>query len=165
MRRCPNSLIWALILSVIAAGCSDEAAEERREFQKLEAAIGIVANAPPDDRKIRLEQLEAAPVRFERTKKLKALCVSSYRAFERASLLMKSARNSTDVVEARVKEADQKRADGTALTANEEAELVALGKKAATALADMTAELESAERLTAECQESRNHLRFEMAAQ
>ena len=163
MRRCPNNTCRTLLLLILAAGCSNDAAEERREFQALEAAVGMVANAPPEDRGIRLEQLEGVSVRFERTGELKRICVSAYQAFEKASALMETARKSTAAAEAKVAEADQKRIGGVALTAAEETELVALGKKAAEALSEMTGELESAEKLVAACQEERNHLRFEMA--
>lgn len=163
MRHFPNSSVFLFCLLIIL-GCTDDAANERREFQKLEAAIGMVANATREDRGIRLEQLESVAVRFERMAKLKAICVSSYRAFEKASGLLDRARRNTAAAEEVVAAADRKKAEFGTLTPEEEANMLKAGKLAAESLKDVTRELSAAESLVASCQEKRNHYRFELTA-
>ena len=166
MRRSRSSVSAGLVLlSVLSAtACTDKAAEERREFLKLEAAVGTVANADPADRKIRLEELAAVPVSYERVVQLKKICLSAYQAFEQAGSLMHAAQAGTAAAEAKVAEADRKKALGAEMTPAEQAELLTLGKRAAALLEEMTVALTAAEKETAACQAARERLRFETAA-
>lgn len=157
-----SAILLFCLLSMV--GCRNEAAEERREFQKLEAAIGLVANAGREDRGIRLEQLESVAVQYDRTAKLKSICVLSYRAFEKASGLLDQARKTTAAAESLVAEAERKKTEVGSLTPEEETTMITAGQLAADSLKAVTGELSNAERLVASCQEKRNHLRFELAA-
>ena len=156
--------ISIFIGALLIWGCTDKAAVERREFQALEAAVGTVANASPEDRAIRLEQLEAVPVSAERIVELKRTCVASYRAFDQASQLLGKARTATKEAETAVRLANQKKEEAGSLSPDEELRIVEMGKKAADALKAVSGELEAAERLVAACGEARKNLRFELAA-
>ncbi len=159
-----------LLVSIILAafvwmcGCTDKAAVERKEFARLEAAVGMVANASPEDRVIRLEQLEAVQVSAERIVQLKNTCVASYRAFEKASGLLEKARVQTSAAEAEVRSADRKKAENGSLSPEEERRILEVGKRAVDSLKSVTGEIDAAERLVAACAEARNHLRFELSA-
>jgi hypothetical protein len=152
-----------LLAAVFFTACSDEAAEERHEFAKLEAAVGMVASAPREDRGIRLEQLEAMSVRFERNENLKKVCISAYREFQSAITLLEKAKKQTAEAEADVARAEQRQSQGTPPSPEEQAKMAALGKQAADSLQSMTKSLDSAQKLVTECQDERNRLRFQLA--
>lgn len=154
--------MWLLCFAFLCFGCADDSDAKQREFLKLDAAVGMVAGAGPDERGIRLEQLENIPVRFEETAEFKALCVSSYQAFEKAARLLDAAKRTTADAEAQVAKAEQKKLRQGALSSEEEQRIVALGKKAADSLEDVTEKLNSAEQLISSCLKERNRLRFEM---
>jgi hypothetical protein len=157
--------VCLLSIAFFDSGCADDSTAKQREFLKLEAAVGMVAGAGPEERAIRLEQLENIPVRFEETVKLKALCVSSYQAFEKAARLLDAAKRSTAEAEAQVAEAEQKKLRQGALLPAEEQRIVALGKKAASSLEEVTEKLNSAERLISSCLKEKSQIRFEMVGQ
>jgi hypothetical protein len=158
----PNSIAFLSAL-VFSNACSDEAAEERREFSQLEAAVGMVANGGHEDRGIRLEQLEAMTVRFERNANLRKVCVSAYRAFESAVMLLEKAKIETAKAETDVADAERRQAQGMPPSPEEQSQMVTLGKQAADSLQSMTKALDEAQKLVTECQEERNRLRFQLA--
>jgi hypothetical protein len=158
VKRCRNSL---LVLGIVAlSGCG--ASKERRELEKLEAAIGMIASAAPEDRSIRLEQLQNLRVETEKVKDLKELCLSSYTVFDKASSLLAKAKKSTGTIEAEIEKAKQKQASGQNLAPEEEQRLLLMSARAAVSIESVTKELNRAEALVASCEKKRLSLRIEI---
>ena len=76
--------------------------------------------------------------------KLKAVCVSSYRAFEAAAELLDQSRKRTAAAEKAVAEADKKKAETGSLSSDEELNIVEMGRRAAESLKSMTEKLNEA---------------------
>ncbi len=162
MKPFPSSL---LVLCLLCGGCGGGKSKERRELERLEVAIGMVAGAEPADRSIRLEQLQNLRVETEKVNGLKALCLSSYTTFDKASRFLAEAKNETGKIETEIAAAKERKRLGVNLSPEEAERLITMGRKATISLEQVTLELDQAERLVADCEEQRLTLRAEIMAQ
>ena len=122
----------------------------------------MIANARPEDRSIRLEQLQNVRVETEKVKDLKELCLSSYTAFDKASGLLAKAKKKTGAIEEEIEKAKKKQSSGQDLTPEEERRLLMMSARAAVSIESVTTELDRAEALVASCEKKRLSLRIEI---
>ena len=146
-------------------GCGGSASKERREFEKLEASLGMISSARPEDRSIRLEQLQNLRVETERVMALKKLCTSSYASFVKATHLLEQAGARTRGVESEIAKADNKKRSGVALTPEEEKRLLEMSVRAAKALETVTTELDLAQKLVDSCEKKRAAMKAQLASE
>ena len=147
----------------LAFGCQDNA-KELRELDEVESALGILSDAPDEEREIRLEQLAAINVSTPRIKELKKLCIESYHTFFEASSLLEVARQQTVTIENEIETARQQAANTGGLLPDDEVRLGTLANKAATSLKQVTNKLDRAEALVTACDKKRKSLRAELVA-
>ena len=149
----------ALVFAWHLVGCGSDIAKEQREFRSLEAAIGLIDSAGPDDRAARLEQLEALSVETERVAALKRLCVSSYQSFDRASRLLMAAKKETADVAREIEKAVEKKKTTGELTGEAAKRLKSMEARATATVRKVTKELDLAEGYVAACESKRKALR------
>lgn len=148
-----------------AAGCRSDgisSAAERRELEVLESALGALADAPAEDRLIRLEQLDGVKLRSPRLVELKSLCASSYHSFERASALLAEARAKTGAIETELASFRTRKEAGESIPEDEAARLSEKSRATAAALRSVSTELDQAERLVADCDKRRLEIRAQL---
>jgi hypothetical protein len=157
-------LVYHLILGIaLAFGCQDSA-KELRELDEVEIALGILSDAPNEEREIRLEQLATTNVSTPRIKELKKLCVESYRTFFQASSLLEVARQQTVTIENEIENARQQALNTGGLSPEDEIRLGSLANKAAGSLKQVTDKLDRADALVTACDKKRKSLRAELVA-
>jgi hypothetical protein len=148
-----------LALSVLPVACGgDVSPEARRELAAVERAIGELESAHPEDRGIRLAELEQLTCADPRVAGLKKLCVSSYRAFGEATGLLTEARAKTARAEAAITARGGGDA-GTPLDDKARDDLVAASRAARDALSAVNDSLDRAEELIKACEARRASLR------
>lgn len=153
-----NSVLF--LVAVTAVACGYRPSQERREFDALERALGSLASAPDEDRKIRLKELESVSVQTERMQHLKSLCVEAFQNFEKATGLLSRARETTQKTESLMAGIRERRGDGGApLTGHEESEVLRVAKEAARSLQAVDDALDRAETLVNSCEQRRGELR------
>lgn len=131
-------------------------------MRALEAAMGLVADAKPEDRGVRLEQLEKLSVKSEKIGALKQKCVSAYRSFQRASESLVRARVETGRVADRIAELKENQAAGVSLTEEEALELRGAQMRAMEAVQKVNRELDLAEGYVATCDKRIQILKLEL---
>lgn len=155
-----NHLILGIALTL---GCQ-EGAKELRELDEVESALGILSDAPHEEREVRLEQLASTHVSAPRIKELKNLCVESYRTFFQASALLEGARQQTVTIENEIENARLQAVNNGGLSPENEIRLGRLANKAAASLKQVTSKLDQAEALVTACDKKRKSLRAELVA-
>ncbi len=158
-----NFLLVFSVLFLLA--CTNNDAREFREFQNVDASVGLAAGAGVADRKIRLEQLEAIPVITPRIAEFKNTCLFAYQAFDNAAKLLLETRQKTAAAEAEVKKAELKKNTGEIISALEEARIVELGNSAVSSLKSASEQLDNADHLVKQCEELRIRLRRTLSTQ
>lgn len=148
-----------MAIAVATLACGNEKAKARREFNRVEAALGMVATAGPEERPIRLEQLQNLRLDSAQLESLRSLCIKSYTAFDSASAALERAKTQTARVESEVLRATAKKRDGGVLAPEEETRLVEMSAQAARSIETVTAALEEAQGLVGSCQRKREALR------
>ncbi|MCP4599699.1 MAG: hypothetical protein GY847_04030 [Proteobacteria bacterium] len=143
-------------LACDSGGFSNEA---RREHRSLEGALGTLASANPEDRIIRLKELEEVEVHNTSVKELKELCALAYRAFYQAAELLDEARAKTQKVESKMAEARVESDAGGEMTAPQADELGRISRIAQASLAEVNRSLDRAEKLVESCEKKRAALR------
>ncbi len=160
MTRSQSSLAALLIVFGVCAcnsrGVSDD---ERREFRALEQALGSLVMAHPEDRGIRLQEVEETKVTVDRIRQLKDLCVSSYRAFDQANQLLLGAKAKTEKAEQAMAKARALSAAGEEITDAGKTDLREMSRAAGEALEAVNTSLDRAEKLVARCEKQRRVLR------
>ena len=157
----PSACRTALAAVPLLLACSSggPSAEERREFTALERSLRALSAAPLEDRPIRLEELDAVSIRSPRVRKIKTLCTAAYRSFGTASEKLDVARTRTREVEAEVRRAQAREADGGVMTPAQQTALAGLSSSATSALDGADRALDEAEELVRSCEERRDAFR------
>jgi hypothetical protein len=148
-------LVFVGLALAAALGPGCQTGNEKAELAALEGALGSLANAPKEDRGIRLQALQEVPIETERLVALKQICVASHQRFYQAERLLAEAREQTQGVEAMLVQARQRRADGHELDRKEELRIRESADRAAASLKGSTQALDQAEKLIVSCKEER----------
>ena len=146
-----SAAVVAVCFVLCSCNSNEPSDKELREFKALERAIDTMANAPPEDREIRLAELEQVAVTTDRLKTLKKVCSQSYRSFIKATLLLADARKKTENTEAAIAKASAAKQDGGALDEAEKQKLKEMSQKTATSLEEVNQALDRAEELVESC--------------
>ncbi len=149
-------------LVCLLLACTTGSDRDRRELRALEAAMGLVANANPEDRGVRLDQLEKLSVESEKIDALKQKCVSAYRSFQRASETLVRARMETGHVADRIAEFKENQAVGATLTEEEGEALRRDQAKAMETVQKVTRALDLAEGYVATCEKRLQTIKGEL---
>ncbi|MCP4676563.1 MAG: hypothetical protein GY854_13820 [Deltaproteobacteria bacterium] len=163
MTHSASELLWSIIGVISAAfmvACGSSISEtERREFRELERAFNALATAHPEDRGIRLAEIEGVKVTTRRVKEIKELCTSSYKAFNKANGFLAKARAKTREVEIATAEARALKKAGQEITHKREVALKEMNRSASSSLNEVTESLDNAEKLIEVCEKKRNAFR------
>jgi len=154
--------ISQIVLFALLICCTSSIEKEKKEFKELEISIAVILNARAENRGIRLNELKQTKVTFDSTKNLKSLCVSSFRSFENASILLKSAKDKTNEIENEIKEANKRKSDGETISQQEQEQLLTLSKYAATSLNKVSKEIDKAESLVNACENAKTKLKHRL---
>jgi len=159
------SSLCGIVLTIVALGCGGDGVtpEARRELAALERAFGALESAHPEDRGIRLQEVEQLTGADARVAKLKALCIASYRGFAEANELLAEARAKTKRAEAAIIGAGGSMDGGAPLGVAEREELVEASGDARKSLAAVNISLDRAEKLIKACEQQRASLRESFA--
>jgi hypothetical protein len=160
VKHLKSNLILALApFFIVACNSEDQSTAERRDFAKLERALGDLSAALPEDRTMRLEELQEIPVNSGRLKKLKNTCMSSYREFNDSNRLLVQARTDTRTAEAKMEELKNETKDGGTLAPEQIDQLRKISAAAGKSLSAVSVSLDRAEKLVGGCEKQRQVLR------
>ena len=157
----PSLCRLGAVLLVLSISCSKSASStrERRELHALDGAIAAWTNAAPEDRAIRLDEIESMEIQTERVRQLLDLCVGAFRQFLRSNELLGKARQRTLEVESAVVELRSRRDAGVKLDSSRESELTAMSREAKSTLEELNRSLNKAEEMVMSCDRRRKQLK------
>ncbi len=159
-----TGLVAVLVACALACNSHGFSNESRKEFWELERALGTLASADPEDRMIRLKEIEEVEVHDARINELKKLCMEAYRTFGQSTELLAEARAKTQKVELKMAEARTLRDAGGKIPDEEALKLDKMGREAGASLRAVNQSLDRAEKLVNSCEKKRGVLR-ELATQ
>ena len=138
----------AAALALVAAGCDGAPRAARAERDELEGALSAFADAPPEDRALRLEQLEALKLEDAETRRVRDLCATAYRSFFEAMERFAEVKAQAAEVTAETHKAAVGRPDASAA-------ITKIQRAALRGTADVSAALDRAEQLVDDCTRAR----------
>jgi len=161
--RSLNSPAAALATAVgIAAACSDGAGTTAaKEIAAVDRSIALLAEAPPEDRGIRLDELRELSLSTPEVIEARDLCVSAYDSFSRAKATLERAKRDVADVERALGALERGDAGRAAERGGEIAEM---HLKALESTGDVDEELDRAEELVRKCFSLRDDLRSRLGA-
>lgn len=147
----------SIIVFLFAISCG--VSSERREYEKLDAAIGLLINAGPDDQSARLEQLKEIKVNSLQLKKLKITCLESFQELVEAKEGLAKTRSGAMVAELEIQRLQKKEQEQIPISSDEKEQLKKLSSVTTKMMEKFVESLENADSLIKECTKERMRLR------